>query len=334
MNNPDKPQITIIGAGAVGSLLGGLLAKNGHDVTLIGRNDHVAAINRAGIQIAGISGNATVPVKAETSLRFKPEIVVLAVKTQDVETACREIAPFMEEMPVLTFQNGLRSDAIAGRILGEHNIIGAVVMFNAQYTRPGHVTHGSKGSLIIGKTSENNDHQIHPIQILLNQVIPTTISDTIAGVRRSKLLVNILGNTMDALTGEPMNICMKSADIRKIAARILKEALTVLEKTGTGLEPIPGVPLVPFKAIIKSPLPIAARMLQQISMKITTISSTLQSLQRGRPTEIDFLNGEIVKLGKEIHSATPCNAKVIECIRTIEQTSRFYSSAELKQIFS
>ena len=240
----------------------------------------------------------------------------------------------MKDVPVCTLQNGLQSDAIAGRILGAHNIIGGIVMFNARYRHPGHVTHGCTGSLIIGNVSETADDQVAAVHTLLNGIIPTTLCSNIPGARRAKLLVNILGNSMDALTGEPLSICMKSPVIRRIAARILKEALTVLEKTGDGLEPIPGVPLGLFKAVIKSPLPIASYLLEQIGREITTTSSTLQSLQRGRPTEIDFLNGEIVSLGEKLHSAAPCNTRVVTCIRTIEQTGRFYTYPELKHIFA
>jgi len=333
MNQSISPQTAIIGAGAVGSLLGGLLAKNGVDVTLVGREDHITAINENGLQIDGISGEFTLPIKAKTSLTFKPDAVLLAVKTQDVEKACREIAPLAKDVPVCTLQNGLQSDAIAGRILGEDNIIGGVVMFNAQYRHPGHVTHGSNGSLIIGKVSGKNDDRVLSLHAMLNDSIPTTVTDNIAGARRTKLLVNILGNSIDALTGKPLNVCMEAPEIRRITTLILKEALAVLEKTEVGLEPIPGVPLLPFKTAIKSPLPIASMLLRKISSKITTISSTLQSLQRGRPTEIEFLNGEIVNLSEKVQIATPFNAGVVECIGTIEQNGRFYSFAELKDIF-
>ena len=333
VNKSDSPGIVIIGAGAVGSLLGGLLARNGHNVLLIGRSDHVAAINGNGLRIDGVSGPMTIPVKAATSLKCRPDTVFLSVKSQDVESVCREIAPFVRNVPVCTLQNGLRCDTIAGRILGEHTVIGGVVLFNARYRHPGHVTWGSRGSLIIGKISGKNDDRVATMHALLDGIIPATLSDNIAGVRRTKLLVNILGNSMDALTGEPLNRCMKSPDTRKIAASILKEALAVLEKTGAGLEPLPGVPLGRFKAIIKSPLPIASRLLGQISKNITTTSSTLQSLQRRKPTEIDFLNGEIVRLGETVRIATPFNARVVECIRTVERTGRFYTSPELKRMF-
>ena len=334
MNTTGSPQIAIIGAGAVGSLLGGLLARNGHNVLLTGKSDHIAAINESGLQIDGVAGKHTIQIMAATSLTLKPDVVFLAVKSQDVAAACHEIAPFVNDVPVCTLQNGLRSDATAGSILGEHTIIGGVVLFNAHYRQPGHVTYGSKGSLIIGSMSGKNNGRIAAIHTMLNRVTPTTLSDNIAGARRTKLLVNILGNSMDALTGEPLNICMQSPDIRKIAIRILKEGLAVLEKTEVKLEPLPGVPLGRFKTAIKSPLPIAARLLGEVSKKITTTSSTLQSLQRRRPTEIDFLNGEIVRLGATVHCATPFNTLVVECIRTIEQTGRFYTYPELKQIFT
>ncbi len=334
MSQSMTPKIAVIGAGAVGSLLGGLLACAGHDVTLIGRSAHVEAICDAGLLIDGTAGRFTVRLRAECDLKFKPDLVLLAVKMPDLETTCRRIAPVLRDVPVLTLQNGVRCDEVAGRILGERNSIGAIVLFNAKFLAPGHVTYGSRGALLIGNVFGANGKRVGEIRDLLNRIVPTVISDDLAGARWTKLLWNVLANSMDAMTGESLRTCMKDPGTRRIGMHILKEALYVIEKARIGLSPLPGVPLTALKLAIKSPPAIASRLLEFIARKADTVSSTLQSLRRGRPTEMDYLNGEIVRLGGSMNVATPFNTKVVGLIGEIEKTHEFFSFSSLVKSFS
>ena len=137
--NP-KPKIVVVGAGAVGSLIGGLLARGGEDVTLIARQSHVEAIHEKGLHIEGVLGKLIIPVKAFETLDFKPDLVLLAVKSQDVETSCRENKDYLQNIPVITLQNGVRSDNIVATLLPKENIISGVVMFNSQFLKPGLIT--------------------------------------------------------------------------------------------------------------------------------------------------------------------------------------------------
>jgi len=327
-------KIAIVGAGAVGSLLGGLLSRAGHDVTLVGRGEHVAAINAHGLHIEGVGGEFTVSITASTSLNFKPDIVFITVKSPDLEDACHHVVPFIENTPVCTLQNGIRSDTVAADYFGKHHCIGGIVMFNARYLYPGQVTWGSKGTLLIGNAFQSNDASVTEIASMLDEVIPTTLCANIQGARYTKLLWNILGNSLDALTGSSMLVCMNHPGMRTIAAHLLKEALNVIEKSGVTLASLPNMPISEFRNIITLPLHDASRELQRITMSTCTLSSMLQSLKRGKPTEIDYLNGEIVNLGRSMQIATPFNAKVVQLIRTIESTHNFFSPADLDEVFS
>lgn len=334
MNTSVKPKIAVVGAGAVGSLLGGLLAKQGNDVTLIGRREHIERINRNGLSIDGVSGKITVSVPAFSELTFKPDIIFLAVKLNDLESICRQIAPLANDVPVCTLQNGIRGDAIAKRFFGANTIIGGIVLFNAQYLYPGKIIHGSNGVLCIGDVFGVKTSFLETVQRLLDPIVETHIHQNIVGARWTKLLVNIFGNTMDAMTGVHLGTCMKSKSIRIVVTRILKETLLVVNTSGVRLSALPGVPIGVFKAIIQSPLPVSARLLQYISRNSTTVSSTLQSLKRGRTTEIEYLNGEIVSLGKTMHIETPYNSAVVKCIHDIERTGEFYSFDQINQLFT
>jgi 2-dehydropantoate 2-reductase len=112
-------KIAVVGAGAIGSVVGGLLSKAGEDVTLIARKLHVYAIRHEGLMLDGPFGRKIIEVKAAENLDFKPDLVLFTVKTQDVESSIKEIKPFISGVPLVTMQNGVQSDDIVARILGE-----------------------------------------------------------------------------------------------------------------------------------------------------------------------------------------------------------------------
>ena len=114
-----KSQIAIIGAGAIGSLLGGMLARNKENVTLIGNKAHVEAINKKGLMVDGAAGNFTVNLKAAEKLDFEPDIVFISVKTQDVQKVCDEIQPYVKDIPVVMMQNGVISAEIAASVFNQ-----------------------------------------------------------------------------------------------------------------------------------------------------------------------------------------------------------------------
>lgn len=334
MNQGSKPKIAVVGAGAVGSVIGGLLARQGEDITLIARRAHAEAINTDGLHIDGAAGAFTVSVPAQEELDFKPELALIAVKSQDVEPVCRQIAPYVSGIPVVMLQNGVRSDEIAASVLGSEQIIGGVIIFNARFLNPGHVTYGVEGSILIGEPFQANGKRTEQIAAILNQAIKTELHDNIAGVRWTKLLVNIIGNSLEAMTGLSFGECMKNADMRRIGILITREAFEVVEQPGVSLEPLPDLPISAFRLTIMSPMAIASLVLRLTMSSRDTVTSTLQSIRRGKPTEIDYLNGEIVAQGKRLGIPTPHNARVVELVHEIEQTGQFYSPADLAHRFS
>jgi 2-dehydropantoate 2-reductase len=304
-----KPKIAIVGAGAVGSGRGALLARAGKDVTLIARRAHVEAINRDGLSVDGVMGAFTVMVPAKDELAFRPDLALLTVKTQDVGAVCKQIAPYVTGVPVVMLQNGIRSDEMAAAVLGEEPIISGVVLFNAGFLNPGHVTYSVKGSMLIGEAFRKNGKRVEEIATILSRAIETEVSDNINGVRWTKLLVNVMGNSLEAMTGLSFGACMRHAGMRRVGIFILREAFEVVEKAGANLESLPGLPLTAFKFTIKSPLPMASLVLRLTMSTTDTLTSTLQSIRRGRPTEIDYLNGEIVTQGQRLGLSTTSSSR-------------------------
>ncbi|MBW1945981.1 MAG: ketopantoate reductase family protein [Deltaproteobacteria bacterium] len=333
MSLETSPKIVIMGAGAVGSLFGGLLAQAGKDVTLIGSAEHVKAIQQDGLHLDGVLGEMTIRLPAAEQLTFKPDIVLLAVKSPDVVAACRHMAPYLADVPILTLQNGVTSDRMAGNIVGEHQVIGGIVLFNARFFKPGHVTYLKRGAFVIGEAFQENGARARDIRDMLNQATPTTLCSNMQGACWTKLLLNLYSNSLEAMTGERLQVCLNHPGMGRVGILILKEALRVMEHAKIKLASLPGIPISMLKLIIKSPRPVASRIFRVITNEADTFTSTLQSLLRGRPSEIGFLNGEIVKLGQRIHVATPYNSKVVDLIREIESTHQFFPPSHVEQLF-
>jgi 2-dehydropantoate 2-reductase len=327
-------KIIVVGAGAIGSVVGGLLAKSGEDVTLIARKPHVYAIRHKGLMLDGPFGRKVIEVKAAESLDFKPDLVLLTVKTQDVESSINEIKPFISDVPVVTMQNGVRSDDIVAGILGKENIISCVVVLGSIFLESGKVSYSNpsgKTALLIGDPFSLNSNRLQIISVLLNNALPTEISGDIRGAHWTKLIMN-LNNAVMAVTGLPMQECSQYPQIRKLNINLMKEGFKVMKQAGIKLAPVPGIPLSLMKIMVWIPLPISSFVLKsriKSYSKLPVLGSTLQSIKRGKNTEIDYLNGEIVKLGKKNGIPTPANSLIVELVHQTETTGKFLTVDEL-----
>jgi len=337
MSENQNPRIAIVGAGAVGSLLGGMLARNGQHVALIGNQSHVEGIRQKGLRIEGVAGEFTVEIEAAEALDFSPDLIFVAVKTQDVEKTCKQIEPYIGDIPIVMMQNGVVSSEIAGSIFGKEKIVSCILLLNARFQEPGVVKYVNENPIVVGEAFvKNNDNRMTEIQAILKTVARTEVSDNILGVQWSKLFINAMSNALDGMTGLPMGEYIRYRGLRQIGVLILKEALQLVNKAEIQLEALPDIPLSGFRTMISLPLPIATWLLgytMNSRGNDEIITSTLQSLRRGKKTEIDYLNGEFVRLGEQIGYPTPYNMKVVELIHKIERSGLFYAPDELTHMF-
>src|SRR3989338_2884556 len=167
-------KIAVIGAGAIGSLVAGYLKLKNEDVSLIGRPDAVNAIIAHGLKVSGVRGDFKVPIEANKLLISKPELVILATKTQDIESALRDNLAFLKDSTVLTTQNGIQADNIVAKFIPKENIITSIVMFGATYLEPGKVVHNFEGSWIIGSVFKAKpDAKVIMNSVVLDEAFPT-----------------------------------------------------------------------------------------------------------------------------------------------------------------
>jgi 2-dehydropantoate 2-reductase len=327
-------RIAIIGAGAIGSVLGVCLSRAGEDVTLIGRSAHVSTIRQNGLQMDGALGSFTVQLPAAERLNFQPDLTFLTVKTQDVPTALQTNQAFLRAAPLVTFQNGVRSDELAAEIVPQPQIISAVVNISASYLAPGKVTVVYPGPLIVGRPfGAPDDAQLESVAALLSKVVPTRVSANIQGMHWLKLIFN-LNNALPALLDANLHEVYADAYLRQLAVRLMREGLSVVGRAGIRLESLPEASVARFRLIGLLPTRLAGLLLAISARRIKTdwplFGSTLQSLRRGRPTEIDYLNGEIVRLGEKAHTPTPLNAAIVDMVHRVERTGRFWTATEIR----
>jgi 2-dehydropantoate 2-reductase len=324
-------RIAVIGAGAIGSVVGGLLARAGEDVTVIGRRPHVDAVNRNGLRIDGVVGTMQVRVSAVERLDFVPDLALLTMKTQSVAAAAREIRPFVAGVPVVTMQNGVRSDELVADVLGKEDVLSCVVVLGATFLEPGSVTYTTQGVLVLGAPFGSIDEQTRSVAATLNKAIPTRLSTNIAGAHWTKLIVNE-NNALPAVTGLSIQEVNQRPALRELSVLLMKEAAATIAAAGIKLASLPGLPKTALRTMLSLPTPVASRLLKLLSRSLgeaPALGSTLQSVRRGETTEIDYLNGEIVVLGKRIGRPTPYNAAVVKLVHQVEATGSFLTTEEV-----
>ena len=328
-------KIAVIGAGAIGGVVAAYLKKAGEDVILIGRSDQVDAINVKGLAIKGVRGREIIKVPALTRLEGPYDLVIFAVKTQDIEEAFAHNSAFLEQGGfVLTVQNGVQADNIlSGHLEGDRQF-SSIVMFGATYTSPGEITFNFEGDWIIGRPFMPLDPATHAIAQVLGKAFKTVTSTDIMGQKYLKLFVN-LNNCIPALIGKSMQETFSDIDLCRLSIMLLKEGIDIVTKANIELVSMPGFPKERIDGLVKMPIEQAAGI---INKTLTTLSkeplygSVLQSIMRGRPSEIDFINGEIVFLADHFKLPAPLNSKIVDMVHEVERTGKFFSVEEVKKI--
>jgi 2-dehydropantoate 2-reductase len=288
-----------MGAGAVGCYYGGMLARAGHPVTLVGRPAHVEAMRRAGLRVQTAAFDEYVAVQASTSVDAlaQAEVVLFCVKSADTEPAGRSLMPHLNaDATVLSLQNGVDNAPRLAEVLGRA-VVPAVVYVATEMAGPGHVRHHGRGELVIGPSSAS----ARIAQSFGAADIPVSISDNVAGALWAKLIVNCAFNALSAVSQRPYGEIFAQAGIEAVMRDVVAECLAVAR--AGGIE----VPGDMWQAVQR----IAASMPDQQS-------STAQDLARGKVTEIDYLNGYVARVGAAAGVATPANRVLHAMVKLLE----------------
>ena len=300
-----NPDVSVLGAGAVGCFYGGMLARAGHRVTLIGRPAHVDAFRRSGLRFEGLRFDEHIPVEASTepSAVRGARLVLFCVKSPDTEQAAQQMAPFLDPAAVVVnLQNGVdNTERIQATV--SQPVVPAVVYVATEMAGPGHLRHHGRGDLVIGAMGGK------PAREVLQQIrqwfeaagVPVAISDNVAGELWSKLVLNCAYNAISAVTQLPYGRMIEGPGVRDTMRAVVEEALAVAKADGVAL-----------------PADILQKVLGLASAMPTQFSSTAQDLARGKPSEIDHLNGYIVRRGETLGIPTPANRALYALVKLLE----------------
>jgi 2-dehydropantoate 2-reductase len=327
--------IAVFGAGAIGSLVGARLHESGIDVRLVGRETQVDAIRARGLLVKGKNGSRLVRVPATTSLDGIADIILLTVKSQDVQDACRTIAALRSDATVVTMQNGVRSDREAADILGRDRIVGCVLNISATYLEPGVVEQNTSGLFQVGAPFPESKARVDAVLALLSLAIKTELVPDIARSRWTKLMAN-LNNAIMAITGWPIGKALRHPGLTRLSIATIREGVKTAQLGGHGLDQSRRARTFRLMSILPMPLSyrlFRSRLAGNFPPDSTYGPSTLQSFQRHSSSELDYLNGEIVTLGDRIGRPTPYNSGLLEQGRAVFATGRHHSPEELLKNF-
>jgi 2-dehydropantoate 2-reductase len=292
-------KVAVMGAGAVGCYYGGMLARVGHNVTLIGRAQHVEAVRKSGLRLETKAFDEHVRMQAseDPSGVRGAKLVLFSVKSPDTERAGAVLAPHLDpDAVILSLQNGVDNAERLAATLGRE-VIPAVVYVATEMAGPGHVKHHGRGELVIGTSSVSP----HIAAALVAAGVPVEISDNVVGALWAKLIVNCAYNALSAITQLPYGRLVKGEGIPEVMRDVVDECLAVARAAGVN---VPG----DMHAMVPR---IAATMPGQFS-------STAQDLSRGKPTEIDHLNGLVVRKGEALGVPTPANRLLLALVKILD----------------
>lgn len=281
--------IAVMGAGSVGCYFGALLARAGHPVTLIGRTSHMQAISQHGLRLQTATEDLNIPIttSTEASAVAGADVVLFCVKSTDTEAAAAQIKPHLAaHTQVLSLQNGVDNDRRLRLVLGQQPVAAAVVYVATAMAGPGHVRHFGRGELLIAPCPQGDEMALQ----FSAANIPTQTSDGVLTALWQKLIINCVYNALSALTQQPYGWLIAQQGVPAVMQDIAAECKAVALADGV---------LLPA-SVDEAVAAIARTMPRQLS-------STAQDLARGKTTEIDHLNGYVVRRGQALGIATPIN---------------------------
>lgn len=297
--------IIIFGAGAIGSLLGAFLSKK-NDVLLIGRKSHILSIKKNDLLIQGKT-NLKIKIKAMEKvggLKLKPDLLILTVKSYDTESAILQAKKTIDEDTiVLSLQNGLDNIDRIKQYISYENIIAGVTTHGAFFSEPGIIKHTGKGITILGELNGKKTERIENIVKCFNESgIETIFSKDIIKEIWFKAIINSSINPLTAIFKCKNGYLLENPILENLVEKICLESTKVANSEGVNLS---------HQSMIKK---------TKLVIRNTSenYSSMFQSLKKGKKTEIDFINGKIVDIGKRNNIKTPLNEVLIFLINMLD----------------
>ncbi len=320
-------RVGVMGAGAIGCYVGGLLGTTGLDVVLVGRARGKAEFDAAGLTVSDLGGRvaqvdrARVTFATDVKALVGTSVVLCCVKSAGTREAGRELASVLpEDALVVSLQNGIRNaDDLRSGLLAR-TVLGGIVSFNVVAREGGIFRQTTTGPLLIERSSD--PRAVALVQALAKAGLEAAFAPDIRASQWTKLIIN-LSNAVSALSDVPTSQLLLSPGYRRCMALLMREALAALRRAGIRPGKLGPLPVSLFPTMLALPTPLlrlAARV--QLEVDPEARASMWEDLTRRRPTEVDALNGEIVRLAARSGGTAPANERVVEAIHRAEKAAK------------
>lgn len=320
-------RVAVIGAGAVGGAIAAVLARGGHEVEVTARGDHLGAIREHGIRLSGAWGDYTAIVQAAETLTRGPELVIVATKAQDASAAITDNVRLLRGIPIVVVQNGLGGVATARKAAPRSDVVGALALFATSLVSPGTIAVTTGGHTYLGGGDGEHDVPARYIAGTLGEVMPVSIVSNFEGAQWTKLIVNQI-NALPAITGLSAQEVISHNGLRRIMTASMRENVRIGLRSGVRFEKLQGLSHRRLRLFSVLPLWIGQLLPLLIRIRLGKVpnpGSTLQSVRRGQATEIDYLNGAVVRAAEKIGRSAPVNAALVELVHEVESSREYLS---------
>jgi 2-dehydropantoate 2-reductase len=324
-------RIAVVGAGAVGGAIAALLDRAGHQVEVTARGDHLAAIREHGIRLSGGWVDHVAAVAANERLERAPELVLVTTKAQHSVAAMRENIVMLRGVPVVVIQNGLDAIGNGKAASPRSDIIGGLAVFASSYLSPGEIVVTTPGRLYLGVAAGDDDLPARFAARVLQEALPTEVLGNFAGAQWSKLVINQV-NALPAITGLSVQQVVAIPGLRRILTEAIRENARVAFANRIRFATLQGLTNAIMRAVSALPLWAGQFLPRLISARLGSVpnpGSTLQSIRRGQSTEIDSLNGAVVRAAAAAGRSAPVNSAMVELVHEVEGGGAFLPPDEV-----
>jgi 2-dehydropantoate 2-reductase len=303
----ERMKIVIVGPGALGSIVAAFLSKANEDIWLLDKDkERASLINKHGIHVEGLGTDFEAKIKASANAQEigKADLVIICVKSYSTKEAVNQAKPLIgQDTKVITLQNGIGNIEIISEVVGQEKVIGGVTNLGATLLEPGKVKYAGKGETVIGRIDGKIPVEMRSIRQLFNKAgLEMRISRDIKALLWSKLIINVGINALTAITHLHNGKLIEFEGTKRILRDAVTEAIRVAKRKRIKL--IYDDPLAKVEAVCEA--------------TAANVSSMLQDVLRKKRTEIDFINGVIVRQGQELGIPVPINSLLVDLVKTIE----------------
>lgn len=324
-------RIGIIGAGALGGTFAVLLARAGHDVEVTARGAGLEAIRTGGIRLTGGFGDAAATVAAGEVLTRRPELVLVCTKAQDAEAAITANAALIDGVPVVVVQNGLDGVDTAARLLPGSSCMGVLSIIAANYTEPGVVRVTTTAASYLGRGEGPADEECTRIAALLSEAVPVIAIGNFRGAQWTKLVVNMV-NAVPAIVGRSVQDVIGDRRLRRVVTASMRECVRTGVARGIRFGSLQGLANGRLRLFARLPLAVGQVLpwlMARRMGRVPNLGSTQQSVRRGQPTEVDYLNGAVVREASAAGSDAPVNRALVDLVHEVERSGSLPASRVL-----